>query len=144
MTHNFEQILARLPQQAQEHAAKRVEVDLTDLLGDGAIFAYREPTVYDLYAVADTRVLADWRRAYPDMPDTLIAQLELMARLHVAPPAEMPTGKLYAQLINTLTPAQAVVFMRRVERALSDAFGLGDLEEQVEQKKATTGKVKRR
>jgi hypothetical protein len=85
MSKTLEQLLGSVPKQSRE--PRTCEVDLTDLLGDGWVMQYREPSVADLFAASDTRTLAEWERVMPDIPRDLATTLELIARLHISPPA---------------------------------------------------------
>ena len=132
-----------MPKQSRE--PRTCSVDLTDLLGDGWIMQYREPSVADLFAASDTRTLAEWERVMPDIPRDLATTLELIARLHISPPAaEMPTGKFYAELLRRLPPQTAIVVLRRIGDAIANEFGLADIESQAEAKKKLSKRAVKR
>lgn len=139
----LEQLLEQVPERKRD--LRTVEVDLTDLLGQGWIFVFREPTLTDLCAAADTQVHAEWRRAVPEIPHDLATVLELIARLHLAPPAEsMGSGMFYAKLLQRLEPRVAVQVIRRISDALATAFGLDQFESSVEVKKKPSHRAKER
>jgi len=144
MSKTLESLLGELPQ-STAHEPRTCEVDLTDLLGDGWVMQYREPSVADLFAAGDTRTLAEWERVMPDMPRDLATTLELIARLHLAPPAaELPTGKFYAELLQRLPPQVAIALLRRVGDAIATAFGLADVEAQAQAKKKPSARAAKR
>ena len=58
MSKTLEQLLGNLPKQSRE--PRTCSVDLTDMLGDGWVMQYREPSVADLFAASDMRTLAEW------------------------------------------------------------------------------------
>ena len=143
MSKTLEQLLGNLPKQS--HEPRTCSVDLTDLLGDGWVMQYREPSVADLFAASDTRTLAEWERVMPDIPRDLATTLELIARLHLAPPAaEMPTGKFYAALLRRLPPQTAIVALRRIGDAIANEFGLADVESQADAKKKPSVRAAKR
>ncbi len=131
----FDEILAQIPK-PNAPLEKTVSVEVSDILGVEARFTYRAPSVYDLYAISDPQVLREWRLQYPEIPDTLAVQIELIARLHLEPATDKPIGHLYVELIEKLGLPKAVALLKRIEGAISEAFGLGDLREQVEAKKS--------
>jgi hypothetical protein len=144
MSKTLESLLGELPQPTAREP-RICEVDLTDLLGDGWVMQYREPSVADLFAAADTRALAEWERVMPDIPRDLATTLELIARLHISPPAaELPTGKFYAELLRRLPPQTAIALLRRVGDAIATAFGLADIEAHVEVKKKPSKRAAKR
>jgi predicted class III extradiol MEMO1 family dioxygenase len=105
---------------------------------------YREPSVADLFAAADTRTLAEWERVLPDIPRDLASTLELIARLHLAPPAaEMPTGKFYAELLRRLPPQTTIAVLRRID-TIAAAFGLDNIEALAEAKKKPSKRAVKR
>jgi len=130
----FDELVAGL-EISKPNASKTLTVDLSEVLGEGAVFGYREPSLYDLYAIAEPRVLSEWRQYDPEMPDTLAMLLELVSRLHISPPCQQPTGQLYATLLTRLGTAQALRVLKQIEQALTSTFGLGDIAEQVAAKK---------
>jgi hypothetical protein len=135
MSKTLESLLSELPQSTTREP-RTCEVDLTDLLGDGWVMQYREPSVADLFAAGDTRTLAEWERVMPDMPRDLATTLELIARLHISPPAaELPTGKFYTELLRRLPPQTAIAVLRRIGDAIANEFSLADIESQAEAKK---------
>jgi hypothetical protein len=136
----FDELVNRLPARAEEQAL--AEVDLSDLLGEGVVFRYRAPRVPDLYAANDPEVLREWRIRYPDYPQLLHMQLELMARLHVEPSTQRPAGEIYAQLIEKLPPTVAQAVLKRIGDTLVAAFQLEQIEERVESKKGSSRKGK--
>jgi len=136
----FDELIQRLPARAEEQAL--AEVDLSDLLGEGVVFRYRAPRVPDFYAAGDPEVLREWRTRYPDYPQSLHMQLELMARLHVEPSTQRPAGELYAQLIEKLPPALAQAVLKRIGDTLVAVFQLDQIEERVESKKGSSRKGK--
>ena len=143
MSKTLEQLLGGVPKQSRE--PRICEVDLTDLLGDGWVMQYREPSVADLFAASDTRTLAEWERVMPDIPRDLATTLELIARLHISPPAaELPTGKFYAELLQRLPPQTAIALLRRVGDAIATAFGLADIETQTDAKKKPSVRAAKR
>ena len=134
MSKTLEQLLGSVPKQSRE--PRTCEVNLTDLLGDGWVMQYREPSVADLFAAGDTRTLAEWERVMPDIPRDLATTLELIARLHISPPAaELPTGKFYSELLRRLPPQTAIAVLRRIGDAIANEFSLADIESQAEAKK---------
>ena len=134
MSETLESLLGRLP--ATKREPRTCTVDATDMLGAGWVFTYREPSVADLFAAADTTTLAEWERLMPDLPRDLASTLELIARLHLSPPAaEMPTGKFYAELLQRLPPSTAIALLRRIGDALAESFGLGEMEASLPKKK---------
>jgi hypothetical protein len=144
MSKTLESLLGELPRPTTREP-RTCEVDLTDLLGDGWVMQYREPSVADLFAASDTRTLAEWERVMPDMPRDLATTLELIARLHISPPAaELPTGKFYAELLQRLPPQTAIALLRRVGDAIATAFGLADIEAQAEAKKKPSVRAAKR
>ena len=81
----------------------------------------------------------------PDIPRDLATTLELIARLHLAPPAaELPTGKFYAELLQRLPPQTAIALLRRVGDAIATAFGLADIETQADAKKKLSVRAAKR
>lgn len=112
-----------------------VEVDMSDIFGESVVFVYRVPSLYDLYSIADPKVLHEWRVAYPDMPDLMAQQLELYARLHVAPETTRPKGEVYVEILNKLDTSRAVKFIRKIEEALTPFINLKDFDQLVEEKK---------
>lgn len=134
MSQTLEKLISQL-EPAGDSLRETVSVDLTEVLGEGALFVYRAPSLYDLYAVAEPQVISQWRQFDPEMPAALATQLELMARLHIAPPSSEPVGRMYAEIIRRLEPSQAVRVLRLVERAISETFGLSDIAQAVDEKK---------
>lgn len=132
----FDELIRRYEEKKTQEPTKTVEVDMSDILDEGVVFVYRKPTVMDLYAVSDSKTLDEWRRRYPDMPEAMCAQLELYARLHVAPASASPIGQLYAELMNRLDTAQALQFIKRIESALSEFVQIGTIAEEAERKKS--------
>jgi hypothetical protein len=144
MSKTLESLLGELPRPTAREP-RICEVDLTDLLGDGWVMQYREPSVADLFAAADTRTLAEWERVLPDIPRDLASTLELIARLHLAPPAaEMPTGKFYAELLRRLPPQTTIAVLRRIGDTISTAFGLDNIEALAEAKKKPSKRAVKR
>jgi hypothetical protein len=144
MSKTLESLLGELPRPTAREP-RTCEVDLTDLLGDGWVMQYREPSVADLFAAGDTRTLAEWERVMPDIPRDLATTLELIARLHISPPAaELPTGKFYAELLRRLPPQTAIAVLRRIGDAIANEFGLADIESQAEAKKKLSKRAAKR
>ncbi len=143
MPKTLDELVRQLPKQQRE--PRTCTVDLSDLLGDGWVMVYREPSIADLFAIADQRVLREWERAMPEIPRELASTLELIARLHISPPAaEMPTGKFYLQLVRQLEPQVAVAILRRVGDAIAESFGLAEIEQATQAKKKPSPKAAKR
>jgi len=142
-TPTLDELARALPKQQRE--PRTCTVDLSDLLGDGWVMVYREPSIADLFAISDQRVLREWERAMPEMPRELASTLELIARLHISPPAaELATGKFYLQLVRQLEPQLAVAVLRRIGDAIAESFGLADLADAAEAKKKPSVKAVKR
>ena len=81
----------------------------------------------------------------PDIPRDLATTLELIARLHISPPAaELPTGKFYSELLRRLPPQTAIVALRRIGDTIANEFGLADIESQTEAKKKLSRRAVKR
>jgi len=143
MSKTLDELARKLPKQQRE--PRTCSVDLSDLLGDGWLMVYREPSIADLFAIADARVLREWERAMPEMPRELASTLELIARLHISPPpAEMSAGKFYLQIVRQLEPQVAVAVLRRIGDAIAESFGLSEIEQAAEAKKKPSARAAKR
>lgn len=96
-----------------------VTVDLSDILGEGAVFKYRRPSVKDAFAVQDDDTINDWRLKYKDIPVAFIQTLELIGRCHLEPqPENQPVGVLYKKLFESLPLEDSLAVIARISEAM--------------------------
>jgi len=85
-----------------------LNVDLSDVAGEGAVFRFREPKAADIFP--DAKELAQMRTAFAEFPEPMLYQIYLLARTYIPGPDD--DGESPVRAFGNLARASKVVFFR--------------------------------
>jgi len=85
-----------------------LDLDLSDVAGDGAIFRFREPKAADIFP--DAKELQQMRVAFPEFPDAMLYQVYLIGRTYLPGPDD--DGESPIRAFGNLARVSKAVFFR--------------------------------
>lgn len=107
-----------------------LDVDLSDVAGEGAIFRFREPKAADIFP--DSKELAAMRIAFPEFPEPMLYQIYLIGRTYIPGPDD--DGESPIRSFGNLARASKTVFFR-ILGEYTTKFPLDAFESRVEDAK---------
>jgi hypothetical protein len=107
-----------------------LEIDLTDVAGDGAIFKFREPKAADLFP--DAKELGQLRIGFSEFPDSMLYQVYLLGRTYIPGPED--DGESPVRSFGNLARASKITFFR-ILSAYMERFPMDNWQSRVDDAK---------